>query len=118
MLNRHSVIEEIRQDPESTFFPEALAINENRIFSLKETIALLRKAGFVNIVSEKIVQRTSENGYALYERMSNKNVSALSMIPQEAFKRGLKRLYDYVQTHPDDPWLQYDIMRMTAGYKR
>lgn len=118
LLNRHSVIEEIREDPESTFFPEARAVNEARIYSLNDTIVLLEEAGFKDIVSEKIVQRTSENGYALYERMSNKNVSALSMIPQEAFEHGLKRLHDYVQKHPDDPWLQYDIMRMTAGYKR
>ena len=118
LLIRHSVIEEIRQDPESTFFPEARAINEARILSLKETMTLLREAGFLNIVSQKIVQRTSESGYALYERMSNKNVSALSMIPQEAFEQGLERLHAYVQEHPDDPWLLYDKMRMTAGYKR
>lgn len=117
LLNRHSVIEEIRGDPESTFFPEARAINEARIFSLAETIALLKEAGFVNIVSEKIVQRTSDSGHALYERMSHKNVSTLSMIPQEAFERGLKRLHEYVQKHPDDPWLLYDTMRITVGYK-
>jgi SAM-dependent methyltransferase len=118
LLNRHSVIEEIRGDPESAFFPEARAVNESRIFSLNDTIALFKDAGFVNIVSESIVQRTSDNGHALYERMSRKNVSGLTMIPQEAFERGLKRLYDYVQKNPDDPWLMYDKMRMTAGYKR
>ncbi len=117
LLNRHSVIEEIRGDPESTFFPEARAVNESRIFSLNDTIALLEEAGFVNIISELIVQRTSDNGLALYERMSHKNVSGLTMIPQEAFERDLKRLHDFVQEHPDDPWLMYDKMRMTAGYK-
>ena len=117
LLNRHSVIEEIRGDPESTFFPETRAINEARIFSLAETITLLKQAGFVNIVSEKIIQHTSDTGYILYEKMSNKNVSALAMIPQKAFERGLKRLYEYVQNNPHDPWLLYDIMRITVGYK-
>jgi SAM-dependent methyltransferase len=117
LLIRHSTIEEIRNDPENTFFPEARAINEARIFSLAATTALLREAGFENIVSEKIVQRTCESGYALYEKISNKNVSALIMIPQEDFERGLKRLHEYVQKHHDDPWLMHDIMRMTAGYK-
>jgi hypothetical protein len=117
LLNRHSVIEEIRDDPESTFFPEARAVNESRIPSLKDVIDLLKEAGFVNIASELVVQRTSDNGLALYERMSQKNVSGLTLISQEAFERGLKRLHDYVQEHPDDPWLMYDKMRMTAGYK-
>jgi ubiquinone/menaquinone biosynthesis C-methylase UbiE len=117
LLNRHSVFEEIRSDPESTFFPEARAINESRISSLKDVIDLFREAGFINIVSEKIVQRTSENGNELYARMTNKNVSALAMISQEAFERGLKRVKEYVEKHPDNPWLLYDTMRMTAGYK-
>jgi ubiquinone/menaquinone biosynthesis C-methylase UbiE len=117
LLNRHSVIEEINEDPESTFFPEALAVNETRISSLEEILGLFIETGFVDIASEKILQHSSKDGYELYERMSNKNVSTLSMIPREAFERGLKRLHGYVQEHPDDPWLQYDTMRMTAGFK-
>jgi ubiquinone/menaquinone biosynthesis C-methylase UbiE len=118
LLVRHCVIEEIREDPESVFFPEDLAINESRIATLKETKKLLKKAGFINIASEMIIQRSSNNGHELYARMATRNVSALAMIPQAAFESGLKRLYEYVQKHPDDPWLLDEKLRITAGYKR
>ena len=117
LLIRHCVIEEIREDPESIFFPEALSINETRIATIAQMIALLKEAGFVNINSEIFIQRSSENGQILYERMSTRNVSSLVMIPQQAFERGLKRLHEYVQKHPDDLWLLDDKMRITTGYR-
>jgi ubiquinone/menaquinone biosynthesis C-methylase UbiE len=116
-LLRHCVIEEIRQDPESVFFPEDLAINEARIAPLKTIKALLKKAGFKNIKSEMIKQRSSENSKILYERLANRTISGLAMIPQEAFERGLKRLYEYILQHPDDPWLLDEKLRITTGYK-
>ncbi len=117
LMLRGCVIEEIRGDAEATFFPETVPINEARILSLPQTLALLKNAGFINVTSEVFAQRSCRDGLELYDRMANKNASALTMIPQEAFERGLKRLYDYVQKHPDDPWLVDDKIRITAAWK-
>jgi ubiquinone/menaquinone biosynthesis C-methylase UbiE len=117
IIIRHCVIEEISEDPESTFFPEALEINKKRMTTLEEMLALVKGAGFTNVTSEIYLQISSANGHELYERMATRNVSALSMIPDKSFNTGLKHLKEYVEKHADDPWLTHDKLRITAGYK-
>ena len=118
VIIRHCVIEEIESDPESTFFPEALEINRKRIVALQEMLALMKAAGYIKIKSESYVQRSSQSGQELYDRMATRNVSALAMIQQVAFENGLKRLKEYIQKNPNDPWLQDDKLRITTGYKK
>jgi ubiquinone/menaquinone biosynthesis C-methylase UbiE len=117
ILIRHAGIEQIRDDVEHTFFPETLAIDEARIFSVRKMENCLKEGGFSTITSEEIVQRTFTTCAARQDAILLKNTSSLTMIPQEAFERGLKRLHDYVQKHPNDPWLLHERMTMTAGYK-
>jgi ubiquinone/menaquinone biosynthesis C-methylase UbiE len=117
ILIRHAGMEQIRDDIEHTFFTETLAIDEARIFSVGEMESCLKEAGFTGIVSEDIVQHTFETGAARLERILLKNTSTLTMISQEAFERGVKKLREYVKKNPDDPWLLHDKMTITAGYK-
>ena len=118
ILVRHGSIEQIRGDVEHTFFPEALAVDEARIFSFPRMESCLKEAGFSNIVSKEITQQTYRSGTEHLERVLLKNTSTLTLIPQDAFERGVRKLEEYITGHPEDPWLLYERMTLTAGYKR
>jgi hypothetical protein len=64
-----------------------------------------------------VIQKSSIDGADLVRKFSGKSVSTLSMIPEEAFQRGLERLKAYVEQHPDDIRLLQDRMRITVGRK-
>jgi ubiquinone/menaquinone biosynthesis C-methylase UbiE len=117
ILIRHAGFEQIKNDVEHIFFPETLAVDKARIHSVKKVERFLKDAGFSRIISEEIIQRTFTDGAARLKAISVKNTSSLTIIPQDAFKRGLRKLESYIDQHPDDPWLQYDAMRMTAGFR-
>lgn len=117
VLVRHGCIEQIRNDAEHTFFPETLTVDKARIFSLPRMESCLKAAGFSNITSEEIIQQTFPSGTNHLERVRLKNTSTLTLIPQDAFERGVQKLEEYITGHPDDPWLLYDRMTLFAGYK-
>ncbi|OGO30548.1 MAG: hypothetical protein A2Z29_11255 [Chloroflexi bacterium RBG_16_56_11] len=117
ILIRHAEIEQIQDDVVHTFFPETLAINVARPASAKRVESWLSEAGFSHIISEEIAQQTYTTGAARLEAVLLKGVSTLTMIPQEAFERGVKKLKQYIHKNPDDPWLLYDRITLTAGYK-
>jgi ubiquinone/menaquinone biosynthesis C-methylase UbiE len=117
ILIRHAGIEQIRDDIEHTFFPETLALDNARIYSVKKLENCLKAAGFSNIVSEEIIQTTFPTGKARFKAILSKNTSVLTMISHDAYEQGVKKLKDYIASHPDDPWLLCDKMTITAGYK-
>ena len=117
ILIRHAGIEQIRDDVVHTFFPEVVAIDESRIFSVRKMEQHLKEAGFSGIVSEEIIQQTYTVGAEHLKAVLLKNTSGLTMIPQEAFEKGVRLLRQYVDKNPIAPWLLYDRMTITAGYK-
>jgi ubiquinone/menaquinone biosynthesis C-methylase UbiE len=117
ILLRYGAIEQIRDDVEHVFFPEALAIDEPRTFSIRKTEDCLEEAGFNGIISEEITQRTYDTGYAHLEAVMVKSTSVLTMISPESFEKGISKLKAYVEKNPDDPWLLDGGMTLTAGYK-
>jgi ubiquinone/menaquinone biosynthesis C-methylase UbiE len=117
ILLRYGAIEQIRDDVEHVFFPEALAIDEPRTFSIRKTEDCLKEAGFTGIISEEITQRTYDTGYAHLEAVMVKSTSVLTMISPKSFEKGINNLKTYVAKNPDDPWLLDGRMTLTAGYK-
>ena len=117
ILVRHGSMEQIQNDVEHTFFPEALAVDKARIYTSFKLEDSLKNAGFLNITSEEVLQQTFVSAKEHLERVQMKNTSTLTMIPQDAFERGVRRLEEYITTHPNDPWLLYDRMFLTVGYK-
>ncbi len=117
ILVRHGTLEQIRDDAEHSFFPEALEIDEARFFSLVKMEKCLQEAGFDSIASEEIIQRGYETGYELLEADRLKGTSVLTMISPESFEKGIDKLRAYVEKHPNDPWLLNGRMTLTAGYK-
>jgi SAM-dependent methyltransferase len=117
ILIRYGAIEQIRDDVEHTFFPETLVIDEARVFTVRKTENLLKEAGFSNIVSEEITQRTYDTSTDHLKAVTVKSTSVLTMIPPEAFTKGISRLQKHINKDPDDPWLLFDKLTITAGYK-
>jgi ubiquinone/menaquinone biosynthesis C-methylase UbiE len=118
IIIRWGAIEQIRDDVEHTFFTETIAIDKARTFTIEKMEACLREAGFSGVISEKRVQQTYPTSHKHLESVKVKSTSVLTMISQDDFVRGVQKLKDYVARHPDDPWLLYDKMTITAGYKR
>jgi ubiquinone/menaquinone biosynthesis C-methylase UbiE len=117
IIIRWGDIESIRNDVEHTFFPETIAIDEARTFSIEKMEECLKEAGFSDVISEKRVQHTYPTSKEHLESVKVKSTSVLTMIPQDAFERGLLRLEIYIKNHPDDPWLLFDKMILTVGHK-
>ncbi len=115
---RYGAIEQIRRDVEHTFFPETLPIDERRTPSVALVEGWLAEAGFIDLISREIVQRTYESAIARLKAARLKSTSVLTMIPQEAFESGICNLEKYLKKRPDAPWLLLDRLTLTVGYKK
>lgn len=117
ILIRHGAMEQIRDDVEHIFFPEVIEIDEQRTPTVESVEGWLKTAGFVDIISEEIVQQTFESGREHLEAARVRNTSVLNMISEEAFETGVERLAQYVKQNPKDQWLLFDRMTLTSGQK-
>ncbi|MBN1381078.1 MAG: methyltransferase domain-containing protein [Deltaproteobacteria bacterium] len=117
ILIRYGTMDQIRNDAEHTFFPEAVEIDQQRIFSRERLEKWLLDAGFVDISSQEIMQQTYKTGAAHLDAARAKSTSVLSMISEESFQAGLRRLEDHVAGNPNDKWLLCDRMTLTLGRK-
>ena len=72
----------------------------------------------MDICSEEVVQQTWECAEDRLKAKALKNTSVLTMISEQSFQTGIKRLTDYIKKHPDDPWLLHDKLTITTGIKK
>jgi ubiquinone/menaquinone biosynthesis C-methylase UbiE len=117
VLIRYGAIEQIRDDVEHTFFPEVPEIDEARTPTVEMAERWLTEAGFRNVISQEIVQKTFETSTEHLDMAKAMGNSVLSMISPEAFEKGIRDLTGYIKDNPDDPWLLYDKLTLTAGRK-
>jgi ubiquinone/menaquinone biosynthesis C-methylase UbiE len=117
LLVRYGAIEQIRGDVVHTLFPEALAIDEARTPTVKVVETWLREAGFTSVTSEEIVQQSYGAGAERLNATKFKNTSILTLISQKAYETGFQALAEHVKSKPDDPWLLFDRLTLTIGYK-
>ena len=84
------------------FFPEALEIEDKRTPSqqeLKESVC----GGSFELVSQRTIYQLFAVSYAEYfEKVSQRGLSALIAISEEAFQSGLQRFQDWVHRQPRD----------------
>lgn len=117
LINRYGALENVKNDAEHKFFPEALKIDELRSPTTKQVESWFYNAGFKRVISDVINQPTFTSGEDRLYRIKLKHTSVLTLIPQRSFEEGLERLEKYVSENPFDPWLLNDFLTMTAGYK-
>jgi ubiquinone/menaquinone biosynthesis C-methylase UbiE len=117
VLVRYGAIEHIRGDVEHVFFPETLAIDEPRSFSIAQLEAWMNSAGFSRVNTTTITQRTYESPDQHLQTAITKGTSVMTMISQEAHAAGVERMRKYVAEKGDDPWLVHDHMSLTWGVR-
>ena len=117
ILIRYGAIEQIREDVTHMFFPDTLALDEERTPSVEMIEKWLIEVGFSIVNTEEVEQKTFRTGEALLEAYANKNTSVLSLISEDNFEIGMQRLKRYVNEHPDNQWLFCDRFSLTSGYR-
>ncbi len=85
------------------FFPEALAIEMQRVPSAQELTALLGEAGLALNTHEIVRQEFARDPNDYAEKIGQRSLSSLKAIPDDAFERGLARLREHCQSQPDSP---------------
>jgi len=117
VLIRYGPIEHVRKSAIWRFFPETRELDEERTPSIADVEAWLTECAFEAVVTDEVRQQTWQTAQDLLKTVRGKATSALTMVPEDAFERGLRALEDHVASSPDDPSLLHDIIAVTAGYK-
>ncbi len=117
ILHRYKSIDDLRKDPEHVFFPNTTRVDESRITNREKVEEYFRIAGFKMVSSETVVQQTYKDAYERVKTDKLKTRSVLGLIDEESFNEGIKKLTNYVQNNPRDPWLLMDSMTLTTGKK-
>lgn len=85
------------------FFPEALAIDMQRLPSAQELVTLLAEAGFSLNTHEVVRQQFAPNPNEYAAKIGQRSISSLKAIPDDAFERGLARLREHCRLQPASP---------------
>lgn len=117
VLVRYGSMDQIREDPVHTCFPEAMEIDLPRTRSVSETEQFARDAGYSRVSSQEIIQRTYETGADCLAAARTKSISVLTLMSATSFDTGIARLEERVNENPSDPWLLHTLLTLTCGYK-
>lgn len=117
LLIRYGAIEQILGDVEHRMFPEGCAIDQVRTASVENVERWLSEADFGSVESLEVVQETYPDAHARLRAVRARSTSVLTLISSQEFEQGVRRLEAYVDARPDDPWLRFDRMTLTVGFK-
>jgi ubiquinone/menaquinone biosynthesis C-methylase UbiE len=120
IINRYAPMEQLIGDPEHSFFPEALEIDEARIPPKGKIERWCGDVGFEKVHIEVVEQQTWKTSWNRMEATKMKNTSTLHILSQQdpdAFKKGLKAMEKYVSRNPEDPWLVMDKITISKCKK-
>jgi ubiquinone/menaquinone biosynthesis C-methylase UbiE len=92
VLIRGTLRESLPSVPFLDFFPTARAVDERRLPSASEVIAMFPAQGFEHIASELIEQETTASFRAYYERVKLRAISTLELISDADFEHGIARM--------------------------
>lgn len=88
--------------PVYRFFPRVAEIDRNRLPEIGVIENGMRQAGFGEVRREKVVQRLVDSADAYLDKMRRKNISALTLLSEEEFTRGLRDLEDHFRSIGDE----------------
>jgi ubiquinone/menaquinone biosynthesis C-methylase UbiE len=115
LLVRQGTLEQIMGDVTHRFFPETLTIDRKRTPLGAEVEMWLRQAGFVEVAAERTRLRQHDSPQEWLLEVEPRVCSVLRMISDEAHARGLARLREHIENHPDDPSLVMLEMTLFIG---
>lgn len=84
------------------FFPEAIKFDEGRIPHKQNLIDLISLNGFTFVEYLVIYQKFASSYREYYEKISQRGLSSLLAINDEAFYNGCKKFREWVDTQPSD----------------
>ncbi len=83
-------------------FPEAKQLDDDRLPSRCDVVNLVSGHGFETIATTTIYQYFASSYAKYYNKISQRGLSSLIAISDEAFEAGLRRLRDWVGRQPPD----------------
>ncbi|MBN2074071.1 MAG: class I SAM-dependent methyltransferase [Dehalococcoidales bacterium] len=84
------------------FFPEAIEFDKDRIPHKQDIIDFISSSGFDFIKYIVIYQQFTSSYQEYYEKISQRGLSSLLAISDEAFHIGCERFREWVETQPPD----------------
>ena len=84
------------------FFPEAIEFDKGRIPHKQEIIDFISSHGFQFVEYTVIYQKFASSYWEYYEKISQRGLSSLLAISDEAFNAGCKRFREWVDEQPSD----------------
>ena len=84
------------------FFPEAIEFDKGRIPHVQDIIDFVSSHGFDFIEYKVIYQLFASSYQEYYEKISQRGLSSLLAISDEAFNSGCKRFREWVEKQPSD----------------
>ena len=117
-LIRQGTLEQILNDAMHRFFPETLEVDLARTPMRMQIEEWLREAGFAEVETELIKQKSAQSSEQVLEELGLRVHSALHMIDDGAFYAGLRRAEEFVAEHPDDESLTRDLFTLFVARKR
>ena len=117
LLNRYGAIEDILEDPEHKFFPEIAEIDRLRTPTKNQIEDWFKQIGFKTVNSECLEQQTFSHSQERLAAIERRYISALWLISDSAFHKGLKDFEEYIAANPDDQWPLKCKITFTSGIK-
>jgi len=99
---RQATRENLAGVPLFACFPEALALEQQRLPARTDVIGELTTAGFAAVGWETVEQVTAADYREYCSKVSHRGVSVLRLIGDEEFQRGLERLRESLGPHLDE----------------
>ena len=116
-LNRYGAMEHIEKDPEHVFFPGLLEIDRPRTPTIGQVETWLKVAGFTDIESMTLLQRTHVSPKERLERVMLKKSSALALLDEHSLGDGIEAMKQRMCNTPRDPWFLFDEITLTYARK-
>ncbi|UCH34594.1 MAG: class I SAM-dependent methyltransferase [Armatimonadota bacterium] len=117
LLVRQGTLDDIIDDPAHRFFPEAVTIDRKRTPLRIEVEAWLADAGFSEVTSDTARMRTHDSPWDWLLEVEPKVCSVFRLMSDAAHARGLARLREHIEAHPDDRWLVEESMTLFRARK-
>jgi ubiquinone/menaquinone biosynthesis C-methylase UbiE len=114
---RYGALEHIRDDVVHRFFPRTVALDSDRTPETADIERLLDQAGFTDLHTATVVQRTYADAAGRRESLVFKGTSVQTFLSDEEHREGLARFDEFAAAHPDDPWLLEDRLCLARGRK-
>jgi len=117
LISKYGAMENIAHDPEHRFFPGTIEVDAARTPTEPMMAHWLEQAGFNRIASQTQEERTRITAECRLAAAQAKSISVLHLISREQFQQGLRDLSQFINSHPDDPWLLVDPTTWTWGQR-